>query len=115
MPLFWVGGLIISLLLSLVSGARVLCEDRTPTGFAPGSVPNHAEPEALNAATVSRGILYWSLGMTETLGPCAWGDGGREALFPISPPLVVGLPHPERGSSVAAAEDIRAPQSSPSG
>ena len=62
MPLFWVGGLIISLLLSLVSGARVLCEDRTPTGFAPGSVPNHAEPEALNAATVSRGILYWSLG-----------------------------------------------------
>jgi acyl-CoA synthetase (AMP-forming)/AMP-acid ligase II len=87
MPLFWVGGLVVSLLPTLVCGGWVRCEERTRTIFALGTVPNELERQALNAETEARGIPYWALGMTETLGPYAWGDCGRTERYPLCPPL----------------------------
>jgi acyl-CoA synthetase (AMP-forming)/AMP-acid ligase II len=87
MPMFWVGGLMASLLPTLVCGGWARCEDRTPAIFALGTVPNEQERQALNAETAARGIPYWALGMTETLGPYAWGDGGRTEQYPLCPPL----------------------------
>jgi acyl-CoA synthetase (AMP-forming)/AMP-acid ligase II len=87
MPFFWVGGMVVSLLPTLVSGGWVRCEERTRTIFALGTVPNEQERRALNDETEARGIPYWALGMTETLGPYAWGDGGRAEQYPLCPPL----------------------------
>jgi acyl-CoA synthetase (AMP-forming)/AMP-acid ligase II len=87
MPMFWVGGLVVSLLPTLVCGGWAACEERTPAIFALGTVPNERERQALNAETEARGIPYWALGMTETLGPYAWGDSGRTERYPLCPPL----------------------------
>jgi acyl-CoA synthetase (AMP-forming)/AMP-acid ligase II len=87
MPMFWVAGLMVSLLPTLVRGGWVRCEERTRTIFALGTVPNEQERQALNVETEARGIPYWALGMTETLGPYAWGDGGRTEQYPLCPPL----------------------------
>jgi len=87
MPMFWVGGLMVSLLPTLVLGGWVRCQERTATIFALGTVPNEQERQALNAGTEARGIPHWALGMTETLGPYAWGDGGRAERYPLCPPL----------------------------
>jgi acyl-CoA synthetase (AMP-forming)/AMP-acid ligase II len=87
MPMFWVGGLMVSLLPTLVCGGWVRCEERTRTIFALGSVPSEQERQELNAGTEARGIPHWALGMTETLGPYAWGEGGRTQQYPLCPPL----------------------------
>jgi acyl-CoA synthetase (AMP-forming)/AMP-acid ligase II len=78
---------VVSLLPTLVCGGRVRCQARTPAIFALGTVPNERERQALNAETEARGIPYWALGMTETLGPYAWGDDGRTEQYPLCPPL----------------------------
>jgi acyl-coenzyme A synthetase/AMP-(fatty) acid ligase len=68
-------------------GGWARCEKETTTVFALGTVPNEQERQALNVDTEARGIPYWALGMTETLGPYAWGEGGRTARYPLCPPL----------------------------
>jgi acyl-CoA synthetase (AMP-forming)/AMP-acid ligase II len=78
---------IVSLLPTLVRGGWVRCQERTATIFALETVPNEQERQTLNAGTEARGIPHWALGMTETLGPYAWGDGGRAERYPLCPPL----------------------------
>jgi acyl-CoA synthetase (AMP-forming)/AMP-acid ligase II len=84
LPMFWVGGLMMYLLPSWEIGARTVCTERTSTNHrvAIGSV---LAEEELKAA--ARGPLYWGLGMSETLGPYAYGDVLRLPGYPLCTPM----------------------------
>lgn len=84
MPMFWVGGMMMYLLPDWEIGAVTLCGEGTSTDsrIAMGSV-------------VARDDMYkhppdmpiWSLGMSETLGPYAYGDELRAEGYPLCAPL----------------------------
>jgi acyl-coenzyme A synthetase/AMP-(fatty) acid ligase len=84
LPMFWVGGLIMYLLPNLEAGATTLCSDRTLSNsrVALGSVLAEDDLEQMKQASIS-----WALGMTETLGPYAWGDEVRVPGYPLCAPL----------------------------
>ncbi len=84
MPMFWVGGLMMSLLPALVAGAHVICKERTvvDSRYAMGSV--QAEGDEI---VYPEGATLWALGMTETLGPYSYGDVARVPGFPLCAPL----------------------------
>lgn len=84
MPMFWVGGLMIFLLPALSVGSTVTCTERTVTDsrMAMGSVLAREDLEAQ-----PRGVVFWGLGMTETLGPYAYGDEFRAEGYPVCAPL----------------------------
>lgn len=71
MPMFWVGGLMMSLLPNLVAGAITTCTEGTSTSnrASMGSVLAKDDMAALNQKPP-----YWGLGMSETLGPYSWGN-----------------------------------------
>jgi len=74
MPMFWVGGLMMTLLPNLVGGAVTTCTEGTSTSnrFSMGSV---LAKEGM--AALGQKPPYWGLGMSETLGPYSWGDEQR--------------------------------------
>ena len=84
LPMFWVGGLMMYLLPNWEIGGRTVCSEGTPTNHrvAIGSVL--AEDE-LQAGT--RSPPYWGLGMSETLGPYAYGDQLRAPGYPLCTPM----------------------------
>lgn len=84
LPMFWVGGLMMSLMPNLEIGATTVCTEGTSVNsrMAMGSVL--AEEDM---ATMSRMATNWGLGMTETLGPYSYGDVLRAPGYPLCSPL----------------------------
>lgn len=84
LPMFWIGGLIMSLLPNLEAGATTVCSERTLSNsrVAMGSVLAEEDLEAMKKSPIK-----WALGMTETIGPYAWGDEVRVAGYPLCAPL----------------------------
>lgn len=84
LPLFWVGGLGISLLINLTVGSTTVCREKTVSDSrtAMGVV---LSPDDLDRM---RGVpVYWALGMSETFGPYAYGDEIRAEGYPLCSPL----------------------------
>lgn len=84
MPMFWVGGLMMTLLPAWVAGATVACTEGTwvDSRFAMGSVL--AEDDQI---VYPDGMVFWALGMTETLGPYSYGDVQRVPGYPLCAPI----------------------------
>jgi acyl-CoA synthetase (AMP-forming)/AMP-acid ligase II len=84
LPMFWVGGLMMTVLPNLEVGATSVCTERTLNNsrVAMGSVLA-AEDLKLMGQTKP----YWALGMSETLGPYSYSDILREPNYPLCAPL----------------------------
>ena len=84
LPMFWVGGLMITLMPNWEVGATTTCTERTMNNnrIALGSVMAEDDLKAMN-----RGKPYWALGMSETLGPYSFGDVVRAPGYPLCSPL----------------------------
>lgn len=84
LPMFWVGGLIMSLLPNWEAGATTLCTEKTlkDSRVAMGTVM--AEDDVYD---VPEGWTIWALGMTETMGPYSYGDVMRVPGYPLCAPL----------------------------
>ena len=86
LPMFWVGGLMLSLMPNWEIGATTVCTEGTMINslMAMGSVlPD--EDLALLAAHQPK--PWWGLGMSETLGPYSYGDAFRAPGYPVCAPL----------------------------
>lgn len=85
LPMFWVGGLMLSLLPSLEGGGTTVCAEGTSTSsrLAVGSVMAPDDFKILE----QQQRPYWALGMSETLGPYSYGDSLRVAGYPLCAPL----------------------------
>jgi acyl-CoA synthetase (AMP-forming)/AMP-acid ligase II len=83
LPMFWVGGLMLFLINHWTAGAVSVCTDRTMNNsrFSVGSVLAEEDLKLM----VSK--PYWALGMTETLGPYAYGDVHRAPGRPVCAPM----------------------------
>jgi acyl-CoA synthetase (AMP-forming)/AMP-acid ligase II len=84
LPMFWVGGMMMSLLPNWAVGATTHCTERTLSNsrVALGSVL------ADDDLTLLAGTRpYWGLGMTETLGPYSFGDELRAPGHVLSAPM----------------------------
>jgi acyl-CoA synthetase (AMP-forming)/AMP-acid ligase II len=84
LPMFWVGGLMIALMPGWIAGATTLCSERTLSNsrLALGTVP-----AAEDLAMMGKSKPHWGLGMSETLGPYAYGDEVRAPGFPMCSPM----------------------------
>ncbi len=84
LPMFWVGGLMMSLLPGWAAGATVVCSERTLNNsqVAMGSVLA-AEDMKLMAGSKP----WWGLGMSETIGPYSYGDELRAPGHPLCAPM----------------------------
>jgi acyl-CoA synthetase (AMP-forming)/AMP-acid ligase II len=84
LPMFWVGGLLMHLLANWEAGAVTVCTERTASDsrMAMGSVL--ADDDLASMPVMP---TRWALGMTETLGPYAYGDVMRVPGYPLCPPL----------------------------
>jgi acyl-CoA synthetase (AMP-forming)/AMP-acid ligase II len=83
LPMFWIGGTMMFLMPNLVAGAVTVCTNRTLNNsrFSVGSVLAEEDLKLM----VSK--PYWGLGMTETLGPYAYGDVHRAPGHPVCAPM----------------------------
>lgn len=86
MPMFWVGGLTLSLLPALVVGGVSTCTESTSTNsrMSMGSV---LPEEDLKLLGEKQSGPYWGLGMSETLGPYSYGDDFRAPGYPVCAPM----------------------------
>jgi acyl-CoA synthetase (AMP-forming)/AMP-acid ligase II len=84
LPMFWVGGLMMYLLPNLEVGAISVCTERTLNNsrLAMGSVL-----AAEDLQLMAKAKPYWSLGMSETLGPYSYADTLRDPKYPLCAPL----------------------------
>ncbi len=86
LPMFWVGGLMITLFPNWAHGAPTLFTDRTNINSrsAMGSVLSDDD-----LAEMAKNMFkpYWGLGMTETLGPYTFGDEVRAPGRPMCAPM----------------------------
>lgn len=84
LPMFWVGGLMMSLLPNLAAGATTVCTERTlrNSRMAMGSVLAEEDVKIMAGMTV-----IWGLGMSETLGPYSYGDELRAPGYPLCAPM----------------------------
>jgi acyl-CoA synthetase (AMP-forming)/AMP-acid ligase II len=86
LPMFWVGGLMITLFPNWTHGAPTLFTDRTNINSrsAMGSVLSDDD-----LAEMAKNMFkpYWGLGMTETLGPYSFGDDVRAPGRPMCAPM----------------------------
>ena len=84
LPMFWVGGLGLSLLAGWSSGAVTTCTEGTSTNsrMAMGSVLADED-----LALMALAKPYWGLGMSETFGPYSYGDVLRVPGYPLCAPL----------------------------
>jgi acyl-CoA synthetase (AMP-forming)/AMP-acid ligase II len=84
LPMFWVGGLMMTLTPSMTAGATSTCTEGTSTNsrMAMGSVLSADDMKNYTGMSVC-----WALGMTETLGPYAYGDVLRVPGYPLCSPL----------------------------
>jgi acyl-coenzyme A synthetase/AMP-(fatty) acid ligase len=84
LPMFWVGGLMLSLLPDWEQGAVTVCSERTLSNsrFAMGSVLAEEDLQRIKGPQP-----WWGLGMSETLGPYGWGDAFRVPGRPVCAPM----------------------------
>lgn len=84
LPMFWVGGLMMSLLPNWEVGATTVCTEATKTDsrMAMGSVLAEDDMKAM-----AKGATNWALGMSETLGPYSFGDELRAPGYPVCSPI----------------------------
>jgi len=84
MPMFWVGGLMMGLMMTWVRGVTGLCTEATKINsrHALGSM---LTPEDI--AEMLKSPPYWGLGMSETLAAYSWGDEVRAEGWPLAVPL----------------------------
>lgn len=84
LPFFWIGGMGMYLLPNWERGAISVCTEgnRTDSRRALGSVL-----AADDLRQPAEGEIIWSIGMTETWGPYAYGDVLRVPGYPITAPL----------------------------
>jgi acyl-CoA synthetase (AMP-forming)/AMP-acid ligase II len=84
LPMFWVGGLMMTLLPNLAAGATTMCTEKTlrNSRMAMGSVMTDDDLAAMAGTKV-----IWGLGMSETLGPYGYGDELRAAGYPLCAPM----------------------------
>ncbi len=84
LPMFWVGGLMVSLMPNWMAGATTICGEATllNSQMAMGSVLSDDD-----LAKMRQKKPYWGLGMTETLGPYSYGDELRVPGRPLCAPL----------------------------
>jgi acyl-CoA synthetase (AMP-forming)/AMP-acid ligase II len=84
LPMFWVGGMMLSLLPNWAAGARTLCTESTLSNsqVAMGSVLAEDDLKLLGKKRP-----YWALGMSETFGPYSYGDVLRAKGYPLCAPL----------------------------
>jgi acyl-CoA synthetase (AMP-forming)/AMP-acid ligase II len=85
LPMFWVGGLMMSLLPNWEAGATTVCAERTLSNsrMAMGSVLAEEDLKLLS----NQPRPWWGLGMSETLGPYSYGDEFRAAGYPVCAPM----------------------------
>ncbi len=85
LPMFWVGGLMMSLLPNWEAGATTVCTERTMSNstMAMGSVLPDEDLKAMS----NQPKPWWGLGMSETLGPYSYGDEFRAAGYPVCAPM----------------------------
>ena len=85
LPMFWVGGLMMSLLPNWEAGATTACTERTLNNsrMAMGSVLPEEDLKAMS----NQPRPWWGLGMSETLGPYSYGDEFRAAGYPVCAPM----------------------------
>ena len=84
LPMFWVGGMMMHLMPAWIAGAVTVWSSRTlhNSRFSVGSVLAEEDLKLMSATKP-----YWGLGMTETLGPYAYGDVHRVPGRPVCAPL----------------------------
>ena len=84
LPMFWVGGTMMFLIPAWIGGAVVACTSRTMSNsrFSVGSVLAEEDLKMMAGQQP-----YWGLGMTETLGPYAYGDVHRVPGRPVCAPM----------------------------
>ena len=85
LPMFWVGGFMMSLMPNWEAGATTVCSERTLSSstMAMGSVlPEESLKQMANAPKP-----WWGLGMSETLGPYSYGDEFRAKGYPVCAPM----------------------------
>ncbi len=84
LPMFWVGGLMMSLLPNLAAGAATVCTEKTlrNSRMAMGSVMRDEDIKAMAGVRT-----IWGLGMSETLGPYSYGDELRAPGYPLCAPM----------------------------
>jgi acyl-CoA synthetase (AMP-forming)/AMP-acid ligase II len=75
LPMFWVGGLMMTLLPNWEVGATTICTEM-------GSVLAEDDMKLMSNAR-----FYWGLGMSETLGPYTYSHELRAPGFPLCAPL----------------------------
>jgi acyl-coenzyme A synthetase/AMP-(fatty) acid ligase len=85
LPMFWVGGLMMTLLPNWEVGNTTVCGERTMSNsrVAMGSV---LAPEDL-ALMAASPKPWWGLGMSETIGPYSYGDEIRVPEYPMCAPM----------------------------
>ncbi len=86
LPMFWVGGLTITLLPNWAHGAPTLFTNvtRIDSRSAMGTVLSDEDMENMGKNMFKP---YWGLGMTETLGPYSFGDDFRAPGRPMCAPM----------------------------
>ena len=85
LPMFWVGGLMMYLLPNWEAGAVSVCTERllSNSRIAMGSTLAADDLAALSQQKPP----FWGLGMSETLGPYAYGDQIRAPGRPVCAPM----------------------------
>ncbi|MEY4161144.1 MAG: hypothetical protein RLZZ136_1765 [Pseudomonadota bacterium] len=84
LPMFWVGGMGISLLPNWISGGCTLCTEGTSTSSRHAMGTVMAEEDL---AVMAQSKPFWALGMSETFGPYSYGDELRAPGYPLCAPL----------------------------
>jgi acyl-CoA synthetase (AMP-forming)/AMP-acid ligase II len=85
LPMFWVGGLMMSLMPNWSAGAVTVCGERTMSNsrMAMGSVLSAEDFKLMS----NQPKPWWGLGMSETLGPYSYGDEFRSPRYPVCAPM----------------------------
>lgn len=85
LPMFWVGGFMMSLMPNWEAGATTLCSEGTMQNsrMAMGSVLPEEDLKAMS----NQPKPWWGLGMSETLGPYSYGDDFRAPGYPVCAPM----------------------------
>ena len=84
LPMFWIGGLLMSLLMNWETGATTVCTEGTSTNSRAAMGTVLAKEDL---PKFPEGYPLWALGMTETLGPYTYGDELRAEGYPLCAPL----------------------------
>ncbi len=85
LPMFWVGGMMMSLLPNWEVGATTACTERTMSNSRIAMGSTLADDDL--AMLSNQKPPFWGLGMSETLGPYSYGDVVRAPGRPVCSPM----------------------------